>query len=380
MKRSSPPIEVVRRRFMASGQHPDLKDSVALDSCPDVDGTDDADPPPWLKTHFRQRQAARDVAYQPTPKAGQIVRIHPSDAGEGASLECLAVLLDAEIAQGRWRGWLVGRDTDYASDWDLILGPEDDPRDPLCQMIHIWMSVSLAIERADQVLAELSEDRLAAVRSMAHDYVQGKVRLAVDDDRMGVHLARELMDGTGVVSGTPIREANDPRREYQTLYSETAMLLSQSTDTAHAAPVPQAHSGGVRVLAWFGALHQKARGWFVPVAYALSLLIVPSVVILTMKHQSKSSGSGNYISGAAFQEVRTDQPENLSRQLEKAVRDAGAIPEISHSGTMIMIEVDLKPLTVDSREKLFTAYHLLPVGDGRLRVMIVPIAESTAPR
>ncbi|MFH1871095.1 MAG: hypothetical protein ABIK82_17370 [Pseudomonadota bacterium] len=227
MKRITP-IETIRRRFASADFSEAVASETPLDPCLPDDGNDDSGIPPRIAALIAQREAAHVAAFRPIPVPGQIVRVppRPDDAGNLYN-EYLAVLLDAEIALGKWRGWMVGRDSDYASEWDLILGPEEEPRDPMCQLVQIWNPVSLTIQEADRVLAQLTDERLAAARAMARDHAQKLIPAPIDDNRMGVHLARELADGTGVVTGTSLAPQHDLRIEYQHRYREVALWINQ---------------------------------------------------------------------------------------------------------------------------------------------------------
>lgn len=251
MKRITP-IETIRRRFTSADFSGAGTSDTPLDPCLPGDDTVPVAIPMRIEALIAQRQATHDKVFRPIPLPGQIVRVPPRQNRAGSFYnEYLAVLLDAEIAIGKWRGWLVGRDTDYAGMWDLVLGPEEEPRDPMCQFVQVWNPVALRIQEADRVLAELTPERLAAARTIASDHeavmffsrasdssttryftiegdhVQKLIPTPTVDHRLGVHLARELSDGTGVVTGTLLAAQNDPRSEYQRLYRDAALWLSQ---------------------------------------------------------------------------------------------------------------------------------------------------------
>jgi len=223
-------FEVIRRRFPSALFPLEPSEVVSLsESCLDAGNVDEAKVPPQLAKLFAQRQAAREAAFLPIPQPGQILRVSSSQRGKDSLPPCdepLAVLLDAPIDKGRWRGWLVGRDPEYATIWDLILGPEEDPRDPQCEVVQIWNPVSVTLAEADRVLAELSDERLSAARMLARDHAQKLLPTPIQDVRMGVHLARELSDGTGVVTGTPVAAGDDPRHEYQKIYREAGIWVT----------------------------------------------------------------------------------------------------------------------------------------------------------
>lgn len=232
------PIEIIRRRF-ASADFPGSAPDTTPEPCEEALPEPAKPVPAHIAALIAQRGRAAASAFRPIPLAGQIVRVPPCADDKGqAYAEYLAVLLDKEIAVGKWRGWLVGRDADYASEWDLLLGPEEEPCDPLCQIVQIWNPLTLPIQQADRVLAELSAERLQATRSLEHDFGNQLIPSPLEDHRIGVHLARELTDGTGVVTGTPLAPQGDPRREYQQLYREATLWISRQDIAAGALANP----------------------------------------------------------------------------------------------------------------------------------------------
>ena len=222
-------IEIIRQRFEREPVEGQGEKLLAEDEpCGSADTSSQGEVPPQLANLFAQRQATRDASFHPTPHPGQILRINPSRQDDNSSPPCdelLAALLDAPIVEGKWSGWLVGRDPEYASVWDLILGPEEDPRDPMCEVVQIWNPVTVTLAEGDRVLAELSNERLSAVRMLARDHANLLLPAAISDNRMGVHLARELSDGTGVVTGSNISRS-DPRNEYHAIHREAGIWVS----------------------------------------------------------------------------------------------------------------------------------------------------------
>jgi hypothetical protein len=375
------PIEAIRRRF-ASADFSETVDETPLDSCLPV-GNDNAPViPSRIAALIAQRETARNVAFSPNPQPGQIVRVPPQLDDKGVChTEHLAVLLDAEIAVGKWRGWLVGRDPGYACEWDMILGPEDEPRDPLCQVVQAWNPVSLTVAHTDCVLAELPADRLAAARALARDFTQSKMSNPIDDHRMGVILARELTDGTGVVTGTSIVSLTDPRREYQQLYRDAARQISQRIAVKQVELVGSStESSGL--LGWIEALFGlSGRLRLVPAAFAAIFLIVPVVAFLVLHQGQEQGASGSYISGGTYQEIHVEHTERTSHELEAALRTAGAAPEIRYEpGGTIILEVNLKPVAEQDRLRILAAHRLAIPADQQLRVMIVPTITPASPR
>lgn len=381
MKRMTP-IETIRRRFTSAYFSGAEASDTPLDPCLPGDDTERIAIPQRIEALIAQRQAAQDAAFHPIPLPGQIVRVppHPDNAGNSYS-EYLAILLDTEIAVGKWRGWLVGRDPEYACEWDLVLGPEDEPRDPMCQVVQIWNPVALAIQEADLVIAELSAERFTAARALALDYANKFIPTPIDDHRMGVHLARELSDGTGVVTSTLLTAQNDPRTEYQRLYRDAALWISQSPFPASVPSTAPMREPWRLLAGWIGSLFDFRHGnWLKPTAAFATLLIVPLLLMLMLREQPENNKApGNrYISGSSIQELRAEQPNLRAREIEERLRAIGATPEIRHeAGGTIAIQVDLTPLTEADRTKFLAAYGLTAPADLQLRLLIVPAEKGT---
>lgn len=220
---------------------------------PDQEPTIPATPPipeptPWLRERIQQRVRAQRATFAPIPTAGQIVRVDEAIGPSGPlghdQPHPLAVLL-GEPTEHRaiWYGWLVAAETDYASDADLILEEADDPRDPLAGLVQLWNPVYLYLPSAKQVLAQLSPDRLAAVRALALDFlIQPLPKLCPEP---GVLVERRTSQGHRVLTGTPLGGAADPRRRYRTLYRAAADLLREPVQLAQLQPTLIE-----RLLAW----------------------------------------------------------------------------------------------------------------------------------
>jgi hypothetical protein len=375
------PIEAIRRRF-ASADFSETVDETPLDSCLPAANNNAPVIPSRIAALIVQRETARNVNCSPSPQPGQIVRVPPRPDDKGVCHnEHLAVLLDAEIGLGKWCGWLVGRDPGYACEWDMILGPEDEPRDPMCQVVQVWNPFSLTVALTDRVLAELPANRLAVARALAKDFAQSKMPTLIDDHRRGVILARELADGTGVVTGTPIVSPTDPRREYQHLYREAALQIGQRPTVAQTVPDKEVR-GATGVPNWIETLFGLPGRWkLVPVAFAATLLLVPAIAFLVMYQGHEQDVSGSYVSGGAYQEIRAENPEATSRELEAELRTAGAAPEIRYEpGATIILEANLKSLAEKDRKRILAAHRLAIPADQQLRVMIVPANTPASPR
>ncbi len=199
--------------------------------------------PAALRDRIRQRDDARRAAFSPIPTAGQILRIDavigPTGPLDRDLPKPLAVLIAEPTETPQvWWGWLVApaSQTDYAAYYDVLLGPEDEPRDPLAGMVQLWNSVHVYLPSANSVLAELNPDRLAAIRALAADCVA-----TPQPDTVSPHPGEILVRQVGaytVRTGTPYGGAQDPRLRYQRLYFEVAAAVKEPAQLAAAARSP----------------------------------------------------------------------------------------------------------------------------------------------
>lgn len=378
------PIEIIRRRF-ASADFPGSAPDTTPEPCEEALPEPAKPVPAHIAALIAQRGRAAASAFRPIPLAGQIVRVPPCADDKGqAYAEYLAVLLDKEIAVGKWRGWLVGRDADYASEWDLLLGPEEEPCDPLCQIVQIWNPLTLPIQQADRVLAELSAERLQATRSLEHDFGNQLIPSPLEDHRIGVHLARELTDGTGVVTGTPLAPQGDPRREYQQLYREAALWISQQGIAAGeparpTLPMPHPDTLWDRLKVSFSS----GGSWLRPVAALALLLVVPLLVIGVWRdapdHAPVSQNS--YISGDGQQQLHATDPAATAREIETQLRALGVQPEILfESGGSVVVNANLTRLPEAERAQWLARHRLADPASKQLRLLIVATSTPAGTR
>ena len=204
------------------------------------------------------------------------------DPWQLAPQEPIPVLLDVLEASGKtWRGWIVARDRGYATCWDLILGPEEEDLDPLCEIVQAWNPVRVSLPARMRILGQLSPYRLAALRTLAVDHENGFISGPPGEHRLGVALARELSDGTGVVTGTSIASDDDPRVEYQRIYREIAGKL----------PAPVQPAPNLKPQAARPSFLQRLLGlpaWQLGGAVA-TLLLAPLVVMMVIEDQPEQA-------------------------------------------------------------------------------------------
>ncbi|MDJ0807009.1 MAG: hypothetical protein QNJ78_09270 [Gammaproteobacteria bacterium] len=187
--------------------------------------------PALLEEMIDQRIASHHQLSQDKPKPGQILRIEEVVGNQGEVLwefaYPLAVLLEYPTDQSEiWHGWVVCHEVDYAAEWDVLLEEADRPCDPLAQMVQTWNPLEINISSTTVVLAELSEERLNAIRAMADEY---ELRPEPDTKRAvpGSIMDRYLGD-LRLLTGTPLGGEDDPRWRYQSLYREVAGKINQA--------------------------------------------------------------------------------------------------------------------------------------------------------
>jgi hypothetical protein len=388
-------IQLIRQRF---GRTDAIRPSSnELDAaCNISEDATDLPLPSAIAKLLAQRAAVQKSAFNSTPRSGQILRVPPrsNDKSSSSPNEYLAVLIDSPQTSEKWSGWIVGRDPEYATEWDLILGPEDDPRDPMCQVIQVWNTVSLTLKESDQVLAELTSERHSAVRALAKDFSQHALPNPIQDTRMGVLIAREACDGTGIVTGTPISREDDSRSEYQAIYKEAALWISVGTPVlspVSTKKLPEKSSLSLWLKRFLTGSDDHFSIWRAGSALA-TLVIVPLLVVLISKSPSEqiqvatqsitseSKPEFRYISSGAIQELRVTNPEAHAQLIEQRLTELGARPEVRSSEPgLISIFADIGKIPETKRLALLKDFGLGQPIDGILRVDIYQDAKNTAP-
>jgi len=312
------------------------------------------------------------------PEPGKIVELYPNVTGEPMAVaqEPIPVLLDVLESNGKtWRGWVVARDRGYATCWDLILGPEEEDRDPLCEIVQAWNPVRVSLPVRIRILGKLSPHRLAALRMLAVDHENNFISGPPGEHRLGVALARELSDGTGVVTGTSIADPSDPRTEYQRIYREIAGKL----------PAPAQPSLAPKPLPGSPTLWERLfnlPAWQLGGAVA-TLLLAPLVVMLVMKSPPEQGEIAvappvlpqsvhRYAGTGETQQLRVADPEAKAQEIVEALRQIGALPETRSSwADMVSIRADLSKLPVADQSKALFPLGLAAPQDGVLKVDIL---------
>ena len=200
----------------------------------------------------------------------------------------LGVLLDKKLpgSSERWQGFMAASEADWASAYDVLLEPSDEPFEPLFGLIQAWNQVSLAplAQQVARVQGEISATRLAAIRAVHDEYVNG-TPLAIEPEPGRIALRSVGGGHFSVLSGTPLAREDDERAQYQQLYREAAARLSAATSsigissaskppaTPPGAPAQARSAAGQGLLGrlrrWFGA-----DAWVRPALATLALVVV----------------------------------------------------------------------------------------------------------
>ncbi|CDH44668.1 hypothetical protein [Candidatus Contendibacter odensensis] len=195
--------------------------------------------PPDLRALIRQRVASRQATFSRLPTPGQIVRIDEVRGPNGLlhwdlPRPLTVLLVESTATRQVWYGWLVMAESDYAGYWDLLLGSEDEPCDPLARMVQLWNPVHVYLPSVSRVLAQLTPNRLVAVRALAVDCAT-----ASEPDPAPAQpgrIVRRQVAGHWLHTGTPLGGPDDPRHAYQRLCHAYAAAVREPARLAHAQP------------------------------------------------------------------------------------------------------------------------------------------------
>ncbi|MBP6421431.1 MAG: hypothetical protein KA271_00910 [Propionivibrio sp.] len=261
-------------------------ESVSAEASPRSDAADtEAFLAPSMPAHIAeliQRQvAARDAFPTQAPASGLLIRLWelPKKDAPWPFDGALAMLLDRQDVSGFWHGWMVAGESDYATDADVLLEPEDEPFDPSAGVIQIWNPLRLRIEDGVKPLGRVATERMEAMRSLATATRAGGVMSsAARPGRM------QLRDIAGVqhLCGTPLESSSDPRWAYRALYGAAATKLQEAWNLdAAPATVPRittaSSSGG-----WAGWVLGLLRPGPAFAAMATVLILVQTVALVSL--------------------------------------------------------------------------------------------------
>ena len=139
-----PPLALIREGlFGPSGQAARQGSGGAYDDCQPIleEILPSIEPPDFLKNLISRKVASAEAFSSACPLAsGQIRRINRVGCANSASERPLnrsvGVLLGAHLGAGRWLGWLVAQEADYAGDRDLVLEASDGPYAPEAALVQ----------------------------------------------------------------------------------------------------------------------------------------------------------------------------------------------------------------------------------------------------
>ena len=175
-----------------------------------------------------------------------------------------------------WAGWIAAPEVDYASCWDVVLEPGDEPFDPQAGMVQTWNPLTTWLPTDARVLAVLAPDRLAVVKEVALEAASAQTLEGTASPGL-IHV-RETLQRRTVLTGTPLnRDGNDSRVEYQALYRKLAQSLAAvAANEAVFAPVQA-------ITRWI-ARHQQQT-------YALAASVLVAVVVVGVMRESKEDNA-----------------------------------------------------------------------------------------
>lgn len=278
-----PPLDVIRHTLeaggRASGEGPataapaaPATAAVALPGAAPAAGSETGPAPAGLLLPLtelaRRREAVARRAFPARWAPGRLVSV----VHEG---RLLGVLLDRCIQGELWQGWMAAGEPDWASAFDVLLEPDDEPFEPMFGVVQAWNVLTLqpGPRLCARVLGEVSATRLAAIRAVHDEWAAH----AVPD--IAPQPGRIALRGVGgvftVLSGTPLAP-HDPRADHQALYREAGLRLARALappPNEAGAPSPsKAPTEGGRwdsLRRWFGA-----EGWARPAFVVLALCVV----------------------------------------------------------------------------------------------------------
>lgn len=174
--------------------------------------------PDAISQLIQQRCQAAVHKFNDSPSEGLMVLLGKGDGSSQdlslAMASPLAVILNKPTEQKEvWEGWLVGREKNYASDWDFLLNEvTDGVLDPLAGMVQAWNPVSIYLPLVEKTIGELPSKRLDKLRTLANHY---KKTLALTGEN-GIQEKAIL--------------------QYQTLYTKVAGLIEKKIPQAVPSP------------------------------------------------------------------------------------------------------------------------------------------------
>ncbi len=196
----------------------------------------------------------------------------------------LGVLLDRVIQGKQWTGWIAANESNWASAFDVLLEPCDDPFEPMFGVIQAWNPVTLhwSEDLQSRIVCEVSAVRLAAIRAVVVECAAG---LMIPTPSEPGRIALRTAGGTfSVLTGTPLGP-EDLRHDYQNAYRTVAARLMAQQLTQRVSQMEKNGSPSpaleIRTTTWFGRFNPLSRfSRFAKGRYVWPALIVMTAVVL----------------------------------------------------------------------------------------------------
>jgi len=283
-----PPLSVIRNAFEtatpAPGEAMPAVATVAMPGSTTPETGAKPSPAPALSDLLRplaelarRRKAVARRAFTARWMPGRLVSV----VHEG---RLLGVLLDRCIHDDLWQGWMAAAEADWASAFDVLLEPDDEPFEPMFGVVQAWnlLTLEASPQLCARVQGEISATRLAAVRAV-HDEWAARAALAIAPEPGRIAL-RSAGGAFSVLTGTPLGP-QDPRADYQALYRDVGLRLRAAPSpvpspvpSPNAAPVPPARATPLPKPedGWWGSIRRwfGAEGWVRPAFAVLALCVV----------------------------------------------------------------------------------------------------------
>jgi hypothetical protein len=222
-------------------------------------------------TELAQRRAAVSAkAFSSEWAPGRLVQMTVNGS-------VIGVLLDRLVQGRQWTGWFAACESNWASAFDVLLEPMDDPFEPMFGVIQTWNPVTVDCSDSVQslVVGEVSATRLAAIRAVALECAAGLMfATPAEPGRIGLRTAGGAFS---VLTGTPLGP-HDIRHNYQNAYrSATARLIAYQ--------LTQRASYVKKKIPLQNDLWSRAKEWF-----AADWLIRPAFAVVAMFFVAQNTG------------------------------------------------------------------------------------------
>jgi hypothetical protein len=311
MRNLWPSIDVIESNLFGSNN-----ETLAYATQPtDSNENSSAEIPSFLLDKIEKRVASRAAHFDLIPKSGQVWRFD----GAAQSLSPLCVLLDSLQENNLWQGYIVAPETDYASEQDVLLEPQDEPFDPLAGMVQTWNIIVVDVSQGSRVLALLDALRLDAIREVAQSQFD-----QAGSAHPGFVAPIKTNSGAIVLTGTRISHQDDPRRRYQELYRRAAQRLNpayqaEAHQETNVISLPTRHS------LW------QTVGW----SLAASVILAQAVIIAN--------------------QMRTQPDKTIQEQMNNASEYRGVEPSRTSDAYLdVIFKPDTKEIEIS---KLLTRIH-----------------------